>query len=73
MIRWLVFGWLILGVGCAHLPVVVNIACPPDPILLPVEVRDGKLDQQEVNNVVKNWTSIWSYIHRLKQLGCKTH
>ena len=61
---------ILILVGCASRPKIVKIPCPPRPILQPVEVKDGKLDEENTRKTIENHEDTYEYIHRIEKLGC---
>lgn len=59
---------IVLGIGCAHVP--VNIKCPAAPQMLPVNVISGTVSGQDLANAITNHMALWAYIHQLRVLGC---
>lgn len=70
MKRILISLMLFSCIGCAGMPKVVKVACPPRPSLLPVEVKGGTLDKENTQNIIENWLRTYEYVRRIEKLGC---
>lgn len=53
-------------VGCKTIPLKLTV--PPPPVLRPVNVIDGIISGQDLENLIDNQTDIWEYINRLRAL-----
>jgi hypothetical protein len=58
-----------LGCGCSRY-VAIKIPCPPPPKAKPVEVINGIVSGQSLDNIIDNWLEIWKYVSEIQKLGC---
>lgn len=81
MMKWVFYGlfWFYIiffsfvFFGCAHVPKIVTVECPPPPTMRQVEVVAGSVSGENLKNVVDNHIDLWEYIHKIQALGCRTN
>ncbi len=67
----LLFTLLATTMGCATVKAGIKIPCPDTPAMRKVWVKNGQLSGEDLNAVVENHMTLWSYIHSIQALGCR--